>query len=122
MRPVVGAGTQLDLDLRWYVTGGVSREDRRIVKEQALPVGHVGIDFQLPSIRTKSAGDAGGKRRLQGTLHPLAATFHEGLQSRLALLVAGSLVRSGIACEIEHLLVHDEIDVLGEALDELPGL
>jgi hypothetical protein len=41
--PVVGAGTQLDLDLRRHVTGGVGREDGGLVQEQALAVGHVGI-------------------------------------------------------------------------------
>ena len=85
-----------------------------------MPIRHVGIHFQLPAIRAENVGKAGGKRRLQGALHPLAATFHEGLQPCLALLVAGSFVRSGIASETEHFLVHDKVDVLGEALDELP--
>ena len=92
------------------------------MEEQALPVRHIGIDFQLPAIRAERIGNAGGECRLQGALHPLTATFHERIQTRPALLVAWGALRSSVSTEPEHFLVHDQVDVLGETLDELPRL
>jgi hypothetical protein len=53
-------------------------------------------------------------------LNTFAAGVHERFEASLTLLVAGSLVRSGVPAEAESLLVHDDVDVLGEAPDEFP--
>ena len=50
----------------------------------------------------------------------MATGSHEGFDAGFALLVAGGFVRGGLAAEAEGFFVHDEIDVLGEALDEFP--
>ena len=59
---------------------------------------------------------------MQRALHPLAADIHEAFEPGLALFVAGSFVGCGVTTEAKHVLVHDDVDVLGEALDEFPGL
>ena len=47
--PVVRARAEFDFDDRADVSRHAGREDRRIVEEQALAVGHVGIDFEQPT-------------------------------------------------------------------------
>ena len=96
-RPAAGEGTN------WLLVGSDSRE---------------GLDEER--MAELSTGDTGGKRGPQGALHPLAATSQQVLQSRLALLSAGRLVRGGVAAEAERILIYDEVDIFGEALDESP--
>jgi len=47
------------------------------------------------------------------------ASFH-CLEAELALLPAGRSVGTGFAAKAQGLLAHDEVDVLGEALDQSP--
>ena len=57
---------------------------------------------------------------MQGALHPLATGCHECFEPRFALLVAGCFVWCVVAAKAEDFLVHNEVNVLGEAIDELP--
>ena len=59
---------------------------------------------------------------MQRSLDPIAAGVHECFEARFALFVTGCLVRGSVATEAKNLLVHDEINVLREALDEFPSL
>ncbi len=55
-------------------------------------------------------------------MYPLAAGVHKCFNAGLALLVARREVWCRIAAETEGFFVHDDVDVLGEALDEFPCL
>ena len=122
MRPVVGPCPEFDLHDRAHVAGGGRREDGRISEQQALAIGHVGIDFEKPTGFAKSGPEPGGESGLQNTLHPLATGFHEMLETRLTLFVAGGLVGCGIAAKPKAFLIDDDVDVLRKALDKLPCL
>ena len=78
------------------------------MKQQTLTVGHVRIDFQLPSLLTQSLRDTSGERRHEAALKPLKASIHEGFKACLALFVARSLVGSGITTEAKHPFFRDE--------------
>ena len=41
------------------------------MKQQALAIGHVGIDFQLPSCFAERGTQLGGESGLQGCLAPI---------------------------------------------------
>ena len=49
MRPVIRTSTQFDLHDRANITGGFRREHRRIMEQQTLAIGHIGVNFQFPS-------------------------------------------------------------------------
>ena len=53
--PIVRARAEFDFDDRADVCRHAGREDRRIVEEKTLAVGHVGIDFELPTGFTECA-------------------------------------------------------------------
>jgi hypothetical protein len=88
------------------------------MKQQALTIGHVGIDLDFPAGIAESGVDAFGQARHQPALHPFTAGPHERLQPHPALFVAGCLIWRGITAEAENFLIHNEIDILGEALDQ----
>lgn len=90
------------------------------MKQQALPVGDVGIDFEMPAGLAHGRLQMSSESGLQLALHPFAAGLHQLFETRLALLFARGRVRRGVTAETECLLVHDEIDVLRKALDQFP--
>ena len=90
------------------------------MKQQALAVGHVGIDLETPTGVTQGSLDLRGERRLQPLLHPVAAGEHQGFESDAALFVARGMIRRALAVKAEHGLVDDEVDVFGETGDEFP--
>ena len=87
-----------------------------------MAVFHVGINFEFPSVGAECSTYAGGESRLESFLHPAAAGIHECFEAELALLFAWCLVGRSITAEAQSLLVHDEIDVLRETVDEFPRL
>jgi len=60
--------------------------------------------------------------RAEGFLNPYTAGIHEAFETGFALFVAWGLVGCGVTTEAKDFLVHDEINVFGESLDELPCL
>src|SRR5690606_30640496 len=46
--PIVGTGAEFDFYDGPDVASRAGWEDRRVMEEEALAVGHVGIDFELP--------------------------------------------------------------------------
>lgn len=92
------------------------------MEEQALAIGHVGIDFQPPAGSAEGGLEPGSESGKQRALHPPAARPHETFQTLLALPLAWSVFRDISAAEAEGFLVHDKVDVLREPLDKPPCL
>ena len=117
----VGAGAKLDLH-NWPNVRG-SSQGRRIVEEQRLGVWIVGVRFQRPgSRRRQEAPDLQLKIRTEDVSNVILGGELQLVESLLTLFVARSVFRSIGATEAQELAVDDDVDVFGEAVDQLPAL
>ena len=64
MRPIIRASAQLNLHNRTNVAGSSRRKRRRVMEQQALAIGHVGINFEFPSGFTQGGMKPASQRGL----------------------------------------------------------
>jgi len=93
------------------------------VKQQGLLVRIVGVSFERPcGLRGQQVPDLLFKRRAEYISNVCLRPGHQGFKTLQPLLVAGCLFRSLSAAEAEEFTVDDDVDVFGEAIDQLPPL
>ena len=64
IRPIIRASAQLNLHNRTNVAGGSRWKSRWVMEQQALAIGHVGINFEFPAGFTKGGMKPAGQRGL----------------------------------------------------------